>query len=723
MSARHRNTLAILRLSLLFLVFDGTAQDWPGFHGLERQGVAPEAAHGVDWYGQISTNWSTPVVGFGYSSPVIAGQDIYLTTAYERQKGKIIRNWLAYLNQALSWALVVVAALVSVRVTATIGYGRWMRTLNGCRGFLIMSAALLILGVCLFSEGLFNLQSATLRSWKIGTATAFISLLILPLLMPWSRPAPVIFALLATLLSASAYFFLPQSELFLNFAASGGLISTCVILLPALIGWGVCIAALWLARANRPATADRSNVPVRFGRVALYCGLPTLLTVGVLWGLMLRMLDNFNSRRWNPPDEAAANIHVNPLFGWPFMAVIGVLALLAVMLGSMLVSKRPKSLRMLPPCGAIAALFLALGSFFYFSGFSLEREMVHAVVCIDKKTGAVRWLREVDHSSTITDLKGVNSHATPTVAVGETGICAYFGSAGLYGLDHKGKISWRVGDADFHSPYGIGHSPVIADEIVVLANDNEKYPDDPSSKSHIIAYSRKDGRVLWRQERARSQRISAGFSTPIVRTVKGRKTILMRGWEDLTAYDLHTGQVFWTHQLNHRSAVLVASLVSDDKHVYVLDGGGVRALDLDALAEKRDPVAWLVPAPAEKVATPVLVDGLLFFASDTGVAFCVDIDKKSLAWRERLGGRFFASPVAQGNYVIFVDESGKVSVVARDRRFKLVAEIEMGEKVYATPAPQADGLLIRGATNLFYLKPGQPLISTSAAAPESGSSE
>jgi outer membrane protein assembly factor BamB len=238
---------------------------------------------------------------------------------------------------------------------------------------------------------------------------------------------------------------------------------------------------------------------------------------------------------------------------------------------------------------------------------------------------------------------------------------------------------------------------------VVLANDNEKFPDDPGSESHIIAYSLKDGRPLWRQERERAERISAGFSTPIVRTVKGKKTIFMRGWDDLTGYDLYTGEIKWTTRLNHRSSVLVASLVSDDKYIYVLDGGGVRALDLDALAEKRDPVAWLVPAPAEKVATPVLVDDLLFFASDKGVAFCVDVKQKLVVWREKLGIRFLSSVVAHGDSVIFADESGKVSIVDRSRTFKLIAQFEMGEKVYATPVPQRDGLLIRGATNLFYV--------------------
>ncbi len=685
------------------------AQDWLGFHGLEQQGVGPEPSGPAQWPASLDVNWKTPVKGFGYSSPVVAHDKIYLTTAYEVQKGETLRFWFAYLNQTFSWILVVIAGVISIRVTATEGYGRKMSLLNGGRSFLIMSGALLILGVCVFAESLFDLQSSSTRSWKIGTAIAFVSFCIFLLLMPWSRLAPLLFAILAAILAFASYTLLPQRDLFFNSGISGGIIATCVILLPPVLGFAGCIAARRFTRTHLPDKPDISRVPVRIVRVALYCALPALFTMVVLWGLALRMVSNLRDTPWHPPEEPATNLQLDPQLGWPFIGFMGLFALVAIWGGSRLVSTNPLSLRSLPRYGATAALFLALTCFLYFSALSREREIAHAVVCIDKRSGTVQWLRQIAYSTAIRDFKGLNSHATPTVAAGSNIVCAYFGSPGLYGLDGSGKVSWKVADAEFESPYGIGHSPVVADGVLIIANENERYPDDPSSKSHIIAHSIKDGRPLWRQERARSQARSAGFSSPIVRTVKGRKTIFMRGWEDLTGYDLHTGEIKWTLPLKHRSSVLVSSLVSDDKYIYVLDGVGLRALDLEALAEKREPVAWLVPAPAEKVSTPVLVDGLLFFATDTGVAFCVDVDKKRVAWRQKLGGRFFSSVVAHGDNVIFIDESGRISIVDRGPAFKLIAQLEMGEKVYATPVPQRDGLLVRGATNLFYVKASHPV--------------
>lgn len=695
-------------MSLLLLIlcpFAVLSQDWLGFHGLERQGVGFDPSTPIDWSGQASTLWTAPVQGFGYSTPVVTEDKIYLTTAYETQKGKHLRYALAYLNPILSLLLVTVAVAIVICALAAQDGGQRMSFAKGCRLSVVMSVALLVLAVCVFAETFFSLGSSTVRSWKYGTAAAFISLLMMLLLIPRSKAASILFAFLATFLSVCAYRFLPQRELFLDFSPTGS-ICTLVVLLPGALGWAACLALLW---ATAPPESTFRRVTRRWARFVLFCALAALGTIGVVWALRWRMESDLEPMLWNAPDEALSAVGSGPVLGWPFLLISGVLALVAALLGALMVAKRAPLLRRLPLCGATASVLLALGCFLYFGVFPLKREMAHAVVCLDTSNGSILWVREIAYSSTISDLKGVNSHATPTIAVGSAGkMCAYFGSAGLYGLDAKGEVLWKVTDANFDSPYGLGHSPVIADDIVILANDNEKYSHDPSSESHIIAYSLKDGRPLWRQERERSEARSAGFSTPIVRRVKGKKTILMRGWDDLTGYDLYTGEIKWTWPLKHRSSVLVASLVSDDKYIYVLDGGGVRALDLDALSENRDPVAWLVPAPAEKVATPVLVDGLLFLASDKGVAFCVDVNNKRVVWREKLGTRFLSSVVAHGETVVFTDESGKVSIVDRGPAFKLIAQMEMGEKIYATPVPQSDGLLIRGATNLFYVIATQP---------------
>jgi hypothetical protein len=57
-----------------------------------------------------------------------------------------------------------------------------------------------------------------------------------------------------------------------------------------------------------------------------------------------------------------------------------------------------------------------------------------------------------------------------------------------------------------------------------------------------------------------------------------------------------------------------------------------------------------------------------------------------------------------GGCVYFASESGRVSVVARDRTFKLLADNKVGERIYATPAPARDRLLIRTIEAIYCIR-------------------
>jgi hypothetical protein len=74
-----------------------------------------------------------------------------------------------------------------------------------------------------------------------------------------------------------------------------------------------------------------------------------------------------------------------------------------------------------------------------------------------------------------------------------------------------------------------------------------------------------------------------------------------------------------------------------------------------------------------------------------------------LAWREKLPGRFFASVLAFGDTVIFTSEQGEASIFKRSPRAELLAQNALGEKIYATPVPQHDSLLIRTIDHLYLL--------------------
>lgn len=682
-------------------------QDWLGFHGLDRRGVLAESAQSRAWSDEIEGSWKTAIPGFGYSSPVVSQTEVYVTTAYEKYRASNFRTALTYAGVALAWALLTITSILAIRSVANEWSGL-VGLFNGARLFLLMSLVLLVVGICTFGHGLFALETLIVRSWKVGVVAAFLSLLVALLLVIRKPTMSWLFAAASTLLSIGAYVFMPLGESFFDLRTPRGIVITSVVLAPALAAWTVSIG-LWLAggtlqvpHTTSPGTRWRRH----FLRFSFWCGFLALVAVSVLWSIARSLLAEIDADdSFNAPDEMIATIQPVPMTGWPFLAVAAILSLITVGAGSYHIFQRPRLRPVLVWSGVTVATLLGVVCFLSFGVLRTHRQVTAAVVCIDRTSGKIKWIREVGYNDIIHDYKGVNSHATPTIAAGTNRICAYFGSVGLYGLDTAGKTVWKVEDTEFESPYGVGHSPVVADGVVVLANDNERYSSDRSSSSHIIAYSLDDGRVLWRQARDRSEPASAGFSTPVVHTIRGQKTVIMRGWEDLTAYDLHTGKIRWETRFKHRGNHLVAGVAVDDERVYVLDGLGIRALDLVALEQGRDASSWILPIPGEKASTPVLVDGLLFVATETGNVFCIDADKGTVEWKRKLGERYFSSVIAHGKHVIFVDETGQLSVVQRGRTFELTTQMKLSEKVYATAAPQSDGLLIRAVTNLYHLRP------------------
>ncbi len=58
-------------------------EDWPQFRGPSGQGVSAEKGVPLEWSGTKNVRWKTKIPGAGWSSPSIAGNTIWLTTATE----------------------------------------------------------------------------------------------------------------------------------------------------------------------------------------------------------------------------------------------------------------------------------------------------------------------------------------------------------------------------------------------------------------------------------------------------------------------------------------------------------------------------------------------------------------------------------------------------------------------------------------------------------------
>lgn len=102
-----RITLTCAVLSLA--AFARAEAEWPEFRGPQKQGHADATTLPLKWSETENVRWKTPIPGQGWSSPVISGNQIWLTTAVDippavaKGKGLIsgIRNAMATTAQSL----------------------------------------------------------------------------------------------------------------------------------------------------------------------------------------------------------------------------------------------------------------------------------------------------------------------------------------------------------------------------------------------------------------------------------------------------------------------------------------------------------------------------------------------------------------------------------------------------------------------------------------------
>lgn len=84
----------LLAPALLFAIEPNVTVNWPQWRGPQGTGVAPDKDLPSEWSSTKNVAWKTAIPGKGYSSPIVWGNRIFLTTAIEgeaiagRPKGK-----------------------------------------------------------------------------------------------------------------------------------------------------------------------------------------------------------------------------------------------------------------------------------------------------------------------------------------------------------------------------------------------------------------------------------------------------------------------------------------------------------------------------------------------------------------------------------------------------------------------------------------------------------
>jgi outer membrane protein assembly factor BamB len=398
----------------------------------------------------------------------------------------------------------------------------------------------------------------------------------------------------------------------------------------------------------------------------------------------------------------------------------------------------------------------------YLTGMRADETLV--TLAIDRASGKVLWEREAPRVKTkVVDKR--NNPASPSPAVEANGVYVFFPDYGMVAYDAAGKELWKMPLGPFNNIYGMGASPVIVGDHIVLSCDQ-------SVGSYVMAVDKRTGRVAWKVDRPEAK---SGHSTPILwRAPDGKDQILLPGSFLLTAYDPATGKKLWwvgglsfemksttviggdTIYVNGYGAPVndpgnkvtvptadevwksadadangtldkkefpkytpafwfdVAdlnangSLTKDEWAYYraALDSeNGMLAIRLGGSGDMTDKaIRWKYQRSVPQLPSPLLFQGVLYMVNDNGIVTTLNPDTGAVIKQGRLTGApgpVFASPIAADGNIFFATEAGAIVVVAPGGELTVRTVNSLNEEVYATPA-FADGRMYVRTTQALY---------------------
>lgn len=345
------------------------------------------------------------------------------------------------------------------------------------------------------------------------------------------------------------------------------------------------------------------------------------------------------------------------------------------------------------------------------------------ILKLDANTGDVAWQREVGTGVANRKEEGgenraakfhdLHNMASPSPVTDGERVIAHFGNGDLASYRFDGEREWALNLAELYGAYTIwwGHanSPVLFENLVisVCMQDNMQGEREKLAPSYVVAHDKATGDLVWHTPRmtvAEAEQCDS-YTTPVFTEIDGRPVMIIMGGNQLDAYDPRTGEQLWNVPGLTGGRTITGPTIAGDAifttvgmrgplSAFTLAGSGERAQD--------SAIRWSAKGSTPDTCCPVIVDDLIFYVTDNGIATCADATTGEQHWRERLGGENFkASPVAADGPVYFLALDGTCTVVGASSEFKVLSENHLDDEFLASPAIANGHLYLRGRKALY----------------------
>ncbi|HET6248510.1 MAG TPA: PQQ-binding-like beta-propeller repeat protein [Tepidisphaeraceae bacterium] len=319
----------------------------------------------------------------------------------------------------------------------------------------------------------------------------------------------------------------------------------------------------------------------------------------------------------------------------------------------------------------------------------------HTVLCFDAADGKLLWQTDVPPGPwKLGDLRA--GYGAPSPAADKNQVFVFFGSAVLASLDYDGKIIWRKELKNTAFDVGIGTSPILFGDTIILQLDQN------GKKSVLVALDKKTGETKW--QNPRPQCIFA-HSTPIIPMVNGKPQLILSASKWLQGFDPATGTKLWEIESDGETP----SPAFGNGLVYVDSGRGGGGVCADITGDK--PVLkWKLSKSemSEGFSSPIFAQGMVYKTHHGDIMVCRKADTGEIVFSEHLKGLSTAiTPILTADGLLYFACAGKSFIIKPGPKLDVVASNDLNDPNPGASAAIANGRIYLRGTRFLYCIAGK----------------
>jgi outer membrane protein assembly factor BamB len=192
------------------------------------------------------------------------------------------------------------------------------------------------------------------------------------------------------------------------------------------------------------------------------------------------------------------------------------------------------------------------GDNIFITGFEEEEKLLN-MFCLNRENGRIKWQKNISVKE-FEPANPLNNPATATPATDGKRVYFYFSAYGILCYDFEGTLIWELTLPIQRSHHGMGTSPIIKDDMVIL-NFLGQW-DNP----RLLALNKNDGSTVWEYALPKRDNYDGdSYSTPVIYNDQ----VIIYSSDDVAGYDLKTGQRIWRFVIGVSDAVCTPVIGKD----------------------------------------------------------------------------------------------------------------------------------------------------------------